>query len=221
MAMYTIDKQAAIESDNLGGYITESGKYIGKFTRAERLVSPRSGADGVGFTFESQGRTCRFSLWIQNKTGSEQYHGWKQLNGIMTCLGIRQLSTIQGQVERFNFETRKNEKIAAEIFPDLLEKPIGLVLQKKEYKKMKDGYETGETAWQPEMLIAFRATDEFTASEIMLQAKEPRRLPAVLATLVDKALPDRARPATAHASAPATPAASSGFDNDIDGDIPF
>jgi len=62
MAFISIDQTAATEADNMGGYIVESGKYIGKYTRAERLVSQRTGAEGVGLTFESDGKTCRLDL---------------------------------------------------------------------------------------------------------------------------------------------------------------
>jgi len=224
MAFISLDKTAAIEADSLGGIIVESGKYIGKYIRAERLVSQRTGAEGVGLTFESDGKTCRLDLWIRNHDGTQKYSDWKIINAIMTCLGLKELFTQQGQVERWNPETRQRESVKAEIIPALLDKPIGMVLQKTEYRKFKDGYETDETGWQAKAVTAFRAADEFTASEIMKRATAPLRLPEIIANLKDRPLTDKPRsaPAAQATSTAAPPAANSGsgFD-DIDDDIPF
>jgi len=218
--MYQHDPQAAAEADNIGMYLTDSGKYIGKFTRAEKLQSPRTGAHGVGFTFEANGQSCRFDLWTMKADQSEKYGGYRQLQAIMTCMGLTNLNNIQtGQVERYNFNTRQQEKVQAPIFPDLLGKPIGLVLQKREYKKYQDGYETDETAWRLEFFQAFRAGDGFTASEITARALESKKLAKTLETLKDRPLDGKA-PAAPRATPPAPAPASAGFDDDDD-QIPF
>lgn len=222
--MYTIDKQAAIAADNHGGYLTETGKYKGRFTRAEKLVSKAKGTHGVGFTFESEDkRTTRFDLWTRKGSG-ENLSGYESLQAIMTVMGIHELRPEAGEVDRYDYDTKKHIKTQADVFPALVGKPVGLVLRSTEYEKMRDGYLTGETGWRLELVAPFRAADEFTSSEIMLRHTKPVKLASVIATLADKPL--KARPAAAQrpadgygAEVPAGHPASSGFDG-IDDDIP-
>ncbi len=224
--MYALDQNAAREADSFGSYLTETGKYIGAFTRAEKLISKNKGTHGIGFTFESAGQTTRFDVWTMNAQ-NEHLSGFKAINALMACMSLRGIKPAPGQVERYNWDTQQKETVQAEVFPDLVGKPVGLVLQKTEYEKMRDGHKTGETGWRLELVAPFRAADEFTASEILDRKTKPEKLAAIIAVLSDRPLKSRpAQQSRAHddvnaqAQHATTRSAGSGFE-DMDDDVPF
>lgn len=218
--MYALDQQAAREADQIGSYLNETGKYKGRFTRAEKLVSKQKGTHGVGFTFEAEDkRTTRFDVWTINGQG-EQLPGYKFVNALLACLKVRQVTEARAKVDRYNWDTKQTEQVDAVVFPELTGKPVGLVLRNTEYEKMRDGMLTGETGWRLEPLVPFEASGEFTSSEILDRKTKPEKLAAVMATLTDRPLKKRAAPAL---SPRAATAAAPSFAEDFDdgGDIPF
>jgi len=186
---YQLDPQLAKEADSGGAFLTEAGAYSGVFKRAEKLVSSKTGAHGIGFTFEAaSGQSCRFDLWTMNASQSEKYFGLKHLNAIMTCLGVRDMQPQPGPIERWNPQTRQREKVTGYVYPQLCGRQIGVVLQREEYDKFEGGFPTGKTAFRLVFVQAFRAQDNFTASEILEKAVQPQKLEKTLATLKDKLL---------------------------------
>ena len=151
--------------------------------------------------------------------------GWKHINAIMACMSLRGLSESQGTVERYNYDTQQRDKVQATIFPELMGKPVGLVLQKTEYEKMRDGMKTGETGWRLEPAAYFRAADEFTSSEILDRKTKPEKLAAIIAVLADRPLKNRPaarqQQSDSYSSPPAGHPAGSGFDGMDDDSIPF
>lgn len=220
--MYQLDANAAREAENFSSFLSESGKYKGKFIRAEKLVSKAKGTHGIGFTFETDAKqTTRFDIWTMSADNTH-LSGFKTINAIMACMKLRNLTVVQSQVERRNWDTKQNEKVQAEVFQELTGKPIGLVMQKTEYEKMKDGYATGEYAWRLELVAPFEAATEFTAAEIMDRATEPKKLASILSNLQDRPLKSKSAPKQQSSGYgnPAPQGASSGFD-DVDQDIPW
>lgn len=221
--MYALDQQAAREADQIGAYLNETGKYKGRFTRVEKLLSERKGTHGVGFTFEAEDkRTTRFDVWTIKGSG-EHLQGYKFVNALLACMKVRQVTEKNAKVDRYNFDTKQTEKVDAVIFPELMDKPIGLVLRNTEYEKMRDGMLTGETGWRLEPLVPFDSVGEFTSSEILDRKTKPEKLAAVMATVTDRPLKSKG------ASAPITSSSDqgqqhapqrAGFD-DMDDDIPF
>lgn len=222
--MYTIDATAAREAENFSNFLSETGKYKGKFIRAEKLVSSNKGTHGIGFTFESDSKqTTRFDIWTMNAQG-EHLMGFKTLSAIMACLKLNTLAVGTGPVERYDYDTKQRYTVQAEIFPDLLNKPIGLVLVNTEYEKMRENKKTGETGWRLELVAPFEAATEFTAAEIMDRATQPKKLAAIVSMLADRPLKNKPAPLQAshsyEAAPPAGHPASGGFDSP-DEDIPF
>lgn len=216
--MYQLDTTAARESDNFGGYLNETGKYTGKFIRAEVLVSKNKGTHGIGFTFEADNKqTTRFDIWTMKPDG-EHLQGFKALQAIMTVLRLRGIQPAQGTVDRYNYDTKATEKVQSQVFPDLTGKPIGLVLRNTEYAKVRDGRETGETGWRLELVAPFD-TNEFTASEILDKKTKPEKLANLVAMLQDKPL--KSRPLAPSDNYAPAHHASSGFDDMDDNSIPF
>lgn len=223
--MYTLDANAAREAENFSSFLSETGKYKGKFIRAEKLISSAKGTHGIGFTFEADNKqTTRFDIWTLNAQ-NEPLMGYKTLSAIMACMKLKNLSVGRGPVERKNWDTNQTETVQADIFPDLIGKHVGLVLANTEYEKMRDGQKTGETGWRLELVAPFEAATEFTASEIMDRATQPKKLAAIVAMLKDRPLKNKPAPRQAAHSGyddapPAGHPANGGF-APPDDDIPF
>lgn len=184
--MYNLNTTAARDADNISSFLKDSGKYKGMFTRAEALLS-KKGTKGIGFTFEDESkRTTKFDLWTLNDKG-EELPSFKHVMAIMTCLRVKTMSPSKAIVERYNFDDKKTEKVEAEVFADLMNKPIGLVLRNTEYEKMKDGAKTGETGWRLELYTVFDS-NEFTASEVLDKKTTPEKLAVAIAGLQDRPL---------------------------------
>jgi len=68
---YELDKKAAIAADTGSNRIGEKGKYIGRFTRAQHIVSGRTGTEGIDFDFETtDGKRARFTLYTRKSDGT-------------------------------------------------------------------------------------------------------------------------------------------------------
>lgn len=213
--MYTLDTQAARKADTIGAYISETGKYVGTFLRAEKLVSQGKGTHGIGFTFKADdGRETRFDVWTM-KANNEPLSGMNQINAMMACLQLRGLKESNQRVKKWDADQKAEAVIDAVCFGDLMNRPIGLLLRSEEYEKMKDGVKTGDTGWRMNLFACFQADTELMASEILDRKTKPEQLAKALAALADKPLKKQAG---GHAHAPATTGA--GF-SDMDDDIPF
>jgi hypothetical protein len=218
--MYKINQEMARKADSIGAYLTEPGQYVGQFTRAENITSKVKGTKGIGFTFESGGQSTKFDVWTAKATG-EPLQGMNLINAIMTCMSLKELPVSLGTVERYDYETKTTNKVQAEVFPALLGKDVGLVFQRVEYEKMRDGHLTGETGWRLELVAPFRAADSFTSSEIWDRKKEPAKLLAILAGLRDRPLKQKTHPAPqSHGHDMQPQSAGSGFD-DMGDDLPY
>lgn len=212
--MYQLDPKAAKESDQIGGYLKDTGKYKGKFIRAEKLISTNKGTHGVGFSFISEtGQSSRFDLWTKDAQEKELM-GYKALMAIMACMKVRELTVKTAQVERYDYDTHQKYTENAEVFPELMGKDIGLLLRNTEYEKMRDGQKTGDTAWRLELYAPFEASTELTAGEIIDKKKSPEQLQKIISSLADRPLKKGSAPA---------PRQSSGgpAGGDMDDDIPF
>lgn len=217
--MYTLDANAAKQADNINSRITENGKYIGIFTRAEHRVS-KEGTQGIEFTFQAEnGQSADFlQIWTLKNNG-ERISGFQMLMAIMTCLQLRQLDApIKQIVEKW--VDGKKDKHSAEVFPALMNKRIGLILQKEHYNKT-----NGSPA--DRMLIYMPFNEKgFTASEILEKANKPEKMDRALVTLKDR----YAKGYVAHRGEDTMPGANKfgappemppGYMDGFDQDIPF
>jgi hypothetical protein len=211
--MYTLSTEAAKKADVIGAYISETGKYVGTFVRAEKLVSQAKSTDGIGFTFRDEsGRECRFDVWTQKQNG-EALSGLNQINAMMACLQQRALTVSQQTVKKW--DNGAEAVMPAPCFAELMGKRIGLLLRAEEYEKMKDGRKTGTTGWRMGLFAVFQADTELMASEILSRKTQPEQLAKVTAMLADKPLKAGAA-RTAESSGHGMPEVPAEFD-----DIPF
>ena len=206
-----LDTQAASQADQRGAYINKTGKYKGKFIKAEALRAD-SGTIGVGFTFESTDKqTVNFSLYIQKADG-EKLSAYKQLNAIMACLRIRSISSpVPMKAKKYDYTQKKEVEYEAQMLTDLINKPIGILLQSCEYEKEKNRVKTGEYGWKMELYGVFEASTELTAGEILGKKTTPEVLATLIATLADRPLKNKANQNQAQQSS----GSSDGFDDMI------
>lgn len=210
--MYALDAKAAKEADQLGGYLKDTGKYVGKFTRAEKLISNAKGTHGVGFTFVAEsGQSTRFDIWTM-KADEEKLSGYNQLMAIMACMKVRGLTVKTAELERYDYDAKEKYTEDAEVFAELTDKPIGVLLRSTEYEKMRDGHKTGENGWRLELFAPFEAATGFTAGEIIDKKKTPEQLAKMEAALADRPLKGGSAPRQA---APVSSGGSVPFDDDI------
>lgn len=206
---YTLDTNEARKADSTGNQIKEIGKYTGKFIQAEDITA-RTGTKGVALTFESDaGQKTRISLYTKKSDGTI-IMGFQALMAVMTCLQLRGIKPVAGQVTRWDAEQKKEIAEAGSIFPELCNKLIGLLLETEDYAS-----NTGELKTRMVLQGVFQAKTELTASEILDKKTTPEQLAKMVARL-------RHRPLKASSGSTPSQAAkpSSGFD-DMDDDIPF
>jgi hypothetical protein len=177
--MYALDPTAAKAAESTGNRITEKGKYKGKFTRAQHIISDK-GTYGIDFDFVSDsGQKARFAIYTQRSDGTQVY-GFKQLSAIMACLSLRNLADPKDTPAKiYDYDLQKEVEAVVPQFTELLGKPIGLLFTMEEYKADK---------WRPNLAGAFNASSELVASEILDRKTTPQHLPRMVQALRDKPL---------------------------------
>ena len=204
---YDLDTQAAKDSNSGSKRIKESGKYVGKFTAAWYEQNDK-GTESVHFLFQSnEGQEAGpLALYTHNGKG-DTLPSYKTLNAIMTCLKVRGIKTAQGKVELYDFASGGMVTKDKPTYPELVNKPVGLVLQREEYQKQ-DG-SIGER-----MIIAgpFDPSTSKMAAEI-LNNTEASALDNVLHYI--EATPVKVLRGAKHAATQAAPADNSFTDDEI------
>ncbi len=213
--MYQLDANEARKADSTGNAIKDLGKYIGTFTQAED-VTAQTGTKGVALTFESNGQKTRFSLYTKKSNG-ETIMGFQALMAIMACLKLRNINPAQGQIKSYDYETKTDVVKIGTVFPELCNKPIGILLETEEYINKKDELRTRMV-----FAGAFQAGTELTASEILDQKTQPEQLAKMVAYMRHRPLKAGAAHAAGSGGAPAAHSVSSGsgFES-MDDSIPF
>lgn len=176
---YTLDATSARNAESIGKFIRDTGKYKGVFTRAELLISTEKGSRGIEFDFVSDGKECTLQLWTHSGTG-EPYSALNMVNAIMTCLALRGIQPKKMVVEKYDYDSKQRHKVEVTAFPDLMNKPIGLLLQKE-----LSIYNNKERS---KMIIfaAFNAESEKTSTEILDKIAQPSALAKLVLLLADK-----------------------------------
>lgn len=210
---YQMDTSAARKADSRGSYISELGAYVGKFTRVEAITAS-TGTTGIGFTFVSEaGQRTDFSLYTTKADGTQLF-GYQTLSAILACLGLRGVTSAPGKVLKFDRELGREVEMQSTVFPQMLGKPIGVMLETREYEKR-----DGSIGMSMELASIFQANTHLMASEILDRATKPERFDKALAGLKHRPLKRNAAPPARAASAAYSDGA--GGAGDLDDDIPF
>lgn len=213
--MFNLDANAARAADNKSAFIDEAGKYIGTFTRAEYMDKPQTGSTGLGLTFKSrEGAEAQFYVNLSYQHGTRNKGGHELVNAIMACLQLRHVGDPKPvTVEKWNNDAKQREQVSVPGFPELMGKPIGLLIQLEIEKNSDKGLP------RPTIYAPFSAESEKTASEILdANCKAPAKLEKMVQAVAAKPLIDR-RPKGSSSSAPAGYGDAPQYEDF--GDIPF
>lgn len=216
--MFNLDTNAARAADNKSAFVDEAGKYIGTFTRAEWMEKQETGSTGIGFTFKTNsGAEAQFYVNLSYQHGTKNDGGHSMLNALMACMQLRKVEAPRTiTVEKWNGETKQREKVQIYGFPELMEKPVGLLVQMEIEKNSEKGVP------RPVMYAPFSAESEKTASEILdPNCKAPAKLEKMVQQIMARPLVDR-RPSGSRTSQAAGHGHDAGQPGDsFDDDIPF
>lgn len=180
---YKLDSNAAKKAEQINSRLEKTGEYTGVFTRAEAVQS-KKGTDGIEFSFKADsGETADYlSLWTYNSDG-EELRGAQMVQALMTCMRARTLEAKPGTVEKYDRESGQRVPVKADIYPDLMNKRIGLLVQMEEYQA-----NDGSFKWRPNIWGCFEPSTQFTATEILDKATKAERLTELVGRLQDKPL---------------------------------
>lgn len=190
---FTYNEEQAAKADDIANRIDTSGAYVGVLTRAEATES-QGGTQGLVLELDagSAGK-CEFTLWTRKEDGSSAF-GMAFVQSIMMMMGLRGLRSVAGRVSRWDNDTNQRVEVDGEVFPDLLGKRIGLVLQKELTSK-----KSGGDSYRMNLYGVFHHESRLTASEMKERKTMPAKLDKLLKSLKDK---DSRKPSAAE---PATP----------------
>lgn len=213
MTTYQRDDQLATQAEGrVGARIETSGAYTGRFTLAKERTA-RTGAKGIEFTFESdEGQIARYlTLWLTRASGERMDYGYGLLSALMVILGLKQVESKPAVIDEWQPDTNQWLPTQVEVFEALMNKPIGVLLQREERE------------WEGRVQVGMRLVEFFdprdrrTAGEILANVQKPQSLERLIASL----RPSVMRSTAPVPVAPAGAATASGLAEFAEDDIPF
>jgi len=180
MSEYSFNEEQASKADDFANRLDTSGAYVGTFTKAFGATSQK-GTEGITLEFDagSAGKT-EVTLWARKDDGEPAF-GMNFLQSIMLMLGLRSLKSVTGTVEAWDNDANKRIEQDGEVFPELMGKRIGLVLQKELTTK-----QSGGDSYRMNVYGVFHHESKLTASEIKERKVQPAKLDKLLKSLKDK-----------------------------------
>lgn len=177
---YSFDQNAASEADKVSSRIDETGMYKGVLKNAVAVISSNKGTHGVELDFESSDGNTTIMLWTKSAEG-EPYRGFNQVQAIMAILGLRGLKSVAGKRRRYDFDEKKEVEEDAEVFPELLEKPLIFALQKHWQTA-----ESGKDFYNMELFAIFHPETRLTSTEMKERKNTPAKFEKISRTLKTK-----------------------------------
>lgn len=157
--------------------ITTSGAYVGSFLLAE-VKETDSGAVMLHLNFTDENkRTANINMCIFNKQGEPTFQK-PILDALMTVMKVREINVTQKEVQ-----TKDGGRRTCQAVLELMNKPVGLVLQNRPEEWEKNG----EIRVSDRMHIRtpFEVGTNLNAREILDRKTEAAAVPAILANLHD------------------------------------
>ena len=213
MTTYTRDDQLAVQPEtNVGARIETSGAYVGRLTMAKERTA-KTGTQGIEFTFEADdGRVARYlTLWVARANGEKIEYPFSLLSALMACLEVKSIESSAETVDEWNPASGTWAPAEAQTFPALMNKPIGVLLQREEREW------EGKTYVSMKIAQFFDPRDRSTPAEIISGKRSGQALEKLVSNL---------RETVVRADAPPTGAApvgggSAGFAEIDDDDVRF
>lgn len=209
--MLNFDPNTAKQADQLNNQITQSGKYIGTITRAEKLLSTKQ-TQGLGLSFKTDaGETADYLDLYTINASNDALPSMKTVQAILGCLGLREAEDGNVTCEKYNKDTKKREQVTVPGYPSIQGKRIGFLLQ----KELSTNSTNGKDVERMQIVGVFQADTELTVTEILARKTTPETLPKMMHALMLKPVRDN-RKATPQQSYSAPSGDSfSGMDDDI------
>jgi hypothetical protein len=228
MTSYTRDDQLAVQPEtNVGSRIETSGAYVGHFTLAKERTA-KTGTKGIEFNFEAEdGRIARYlTLWLTRANGEKIEYPYSLLSALMACLNVKNVETTSSMVDEWSAAASMMMPTEAQIFPELMNKPIGVLLQREERLW------EGKTFVSMKIAQFYDPSDRSTPAEIMSGSRAGQALDKLVGNLRESVVrtdapsadtyPGSVVSTPAAATTPAAAGASTGAFADIsDDDVPF
>lgn len=208
MTTYTRDDQLAVQPETAaGGRIETSGAYVGRFTLAKERVA-KTGTKGIEFNFEAEdGRVARYlTLWLQRANGERIEYPFSLLSALLACLDLKSIDSSPAQVDEWNIASGTWEPATVQAFPTLLDKTVGVVLQREEREW------EGKTYVGMKIVEFFRPKDRATPAELLSGSQPGQALEKLLGNLKETVV---------RQGAPASGAPGAGFVDIDEDDVPF
>jgi len=134
---YEYNEESAKQADKQADRITDSGAYVGQFDKVYATTSANKGTHGIVFEANAPGQgTAEFTLWTHDSDGKAMTTspGYAFLQSLMFFFGLKSLKTDKGKAEVWidgDKGKRVKEEQEVDVFPDLMGKKIGYILQKE------------------------------------------------------------------------------------------
>lgn len=210
---YTITKES-VDRASSPGFIDQIGAYTGTFTQAYEARAT-TGAIGIAFDFQDDaGQRARWTLWTHRADGTAIF-GEGQMASMLACMKLRSIDSRPGTAKVYDFDQGALVEKDVEVYPDLLNRPIGVFLQSEEYEKR-----DGETGVRMVPVGFFQVGTRLVAKEIMDRITTASQYDSIVARLKHRPLRDDGGARPAARSTSASSSASSSIE-DMDDDIPF
>ena len=222
MTTYTRDDQLAVQPEtNVGGRIETSGAYVGHFTLAKEKTA-KTGTKGIEFNFEVEdGRTARYlSLWLTRANGEKIEYPFSLLSALMACLNVKNIESTPATVDEWDAAASMMMPTEVQTFPDLMHKPIGVLLQREERLW------EGKTYVSMKIAQFYDPSDRSTPAEIISGNRAGHALDKLVGNLRETVVRNDAPPADAMPSTgTSTSSTSAGNANPFsaidEDDVPF
>lgn len=212
---YNLNPESAKKANTGGKRITDAGLYVGKFRAAFYEKSEQKGTESVTFLFNADNgqEAGPLTLYTHKGDGTE-LSGFDALNALMTCMKVRSLKSTRGQVELYDYGSGGMVTKSKELYPDLMNKPVGIALRREEYEK-----QNGDIGERLVIAASFDPVSRRMAGEILSQSSEAKDLDKLESWLEKNPL----KPLKgAKPRQPVTTGATNSYANDFaDDDIPF
>lgn len=217
MTTYTRDDQLAVQPEtNVGGKIETSGAYVGHFTLAKEKTA-KTGTKGIEFNFEAEdGRTARYlSLWLTRANGEKIEYPYSLLSALMACLNVKNIESTLATVDEWNQAASMMMPTEAQTFPDLMNKPIGVLLQREERLW------EGKTYVSMKIAQFYDPSDSSTPAEILSGKRAGHALDKLVGNLRESVVRNDAPPTGAAPAGENTSDGTGNFAAIDDDDVPF